>query len=69
MLARMDAHPLTPSRIAYPINETADLLGVSRRTVYELIARGELRSVRIGARQRVPAAELERLLAPERIAS
>ena len=56
---------LTPRRLAHPINETAVLLAVTRRTVYRLLARGELRSVRIGARQRIPAEQLERLMHPK----
>ncbi|MDB6102554.1 MAG: Helix-turn-helix domain [Gammaproteobacteria bacterium] len=60
----MDARSGTPPRIAYSINETAAVLGISRRTVYELLASGQLGAVRIGARQRIPAAELERLCRP-----
>ena len=56
---------LTPRRLAHPINETAELLAVTRRTVYRLIARGELRPVRIGSRQRIPAEQLERLVRPQ----
>ena len=52
------------SRLAYPIDEAATLLGVSRWSVYKLIRQGELRPVRIGARQRIPAAELARMTKP-----
>lgn len=54
----------TPRRLAHPINEAAELLAVDRSTVYRLIARGELRPVRIGAHQRIPAEQLERLVRP-----
>ena len=64
-LSHMNAHFSISARLAYPIDETAALLGVSRRTVYELIARGELRPVRIGARQRIPADELARITRPQ----
>jgi excisionase family DNA binding protein len=40
-------------RLAYPVNEAADLLGVSRSQLYELFATGELSSVKIGARRLV----------------
>ena len=65
----METQQDTPARLAYPINESAALLGVSRRTVYELIRRGTLRPVRVGARQRIPAAELARLTQPREVAA
>lgn len=55
----------TPRRLAHPINEAAELLAVDRSTVYKLIARGELRPVRVGSRQRIPAEQLERLVRPQ----
>ncbi len=65
-MSHMDTQTnLTPRRLAHPINETAELLAVTRRTVYRLIARGELRPVRIGSRQRIPAEQLERLVRPQ----
>lgn len=39
------------------------MLSISRPTLYRLLSKGELRSVRVGARQRIPASELERLMA------
>ncbi len=65
-MSHMDTQTnMTPRRLAHPINETAELLAVTRRTVYRLIARGELRPVRIGSRQRIPAEQLERLVRPQ----
>lgn len=52
-------------RVAYSIDETAAMLGISRWSAYQLIRRGDLRPVRIGARQRVPAEQLERLVRPQ----
>jgi excisionase family DNA binding protein len=40
--------------------EVAAVLGVGRATAYELMASGELPTVRIGRAVRVPRAELER---------
>lgn len=40
-------------RLAYPVNEAADLLGVSRSQLYELFSTGEVSSVKIGARRLV----------------
>jgi excisionase family DNA binding protein len=48
-------NPIPPEqRDAVDVNTTAALLGVSRRTIYDLIARGELASVKIGARRLIP---------------
>jgi len=52
-----------PAALAYSIDEAAHVLGVSRRTIYELIAEGRLRSAKLYARRLIPRAELERLLA------
>jgi excisionase family DNA binding protein len=38
--------------------EAADLLGVSRSTVYELLNSGDIESVHIGRARRIPAASL-----------
>jgi excisionase family DNA binding protein len=40
--------------------EAAELLSISRTRVYELLAGGELPSVRLGRAVRVPATELRR---------
>ncbi|MCK9878557.1 helix-turn-helix domain-containing protein [Frankia sp. Ag45/Mut15] len=38
--------------------EAADLLGVSRSTVYELLNSGDIESVHIGRARRIPSAAL-----------
>lgn len=40
------------------VNETAQLIGLGRSKTYDLIARGELPSIRIGKCVRVPADKL-----------
>ncbi len=66
MLWRMNANTDINERLAYPIPESAHLLGISPRSVYRLIETGELRSVTLGRRRLVPAQELDRLVrAPE----
>jgi excisionase family DNA binding protein len=45
-------------RLMVRIPEAADRLGLSRSTVYELIAAGELKVVRYGRAVRVPVTEL-----------
>lgn len=45
-------------RLLVRIPEAADRLGLSRSTVYELIAAGEMKVVRYGRAVRVPVTEL-----------
>lgn len=45
-------------RVTISVNETADLLGISRWLAYEQIQRGELPVIRIGRRLRVPVRPL-----------
>jgi excisionase family DNA binding protein len=50
-------------RLVVSVPEAARMLGVSRTLGYELVARGELGSVRLGRRIVVPLAAIEQLLA------
>lgn len=45
------------------VEEAARLLGLGRTKVYELIARGELRAIKVDAATRVPRAELDAWIA------
>ena len=58
------AHPDTLAQRAYSIEAAAAALTISRRTAYRLINSGELRTVKLGGRRLVPAAELARLMGP-----
>ena len=49
-------------RTAYTVDEAAASLGICRASIYNMIARGELRAVKIGRSTRIPAAELDRIL-------
>jgi excisionase family DNA binding protein len=55
-LRQADAQP-TPDRLL-SIPDAADALGVGRTLVYTLIARGELRSVKLGKRRLVPSSAI-----------
>jgi excisionase family DNA binding protein len=44
------------------VEETGDVLGISRASAYEGVRTGEIPSIRIGRRIVVPTAELRRLL-------
>lgn len=46
----------------YSLDEAAAIVGLPRSTTYDAIRRGDLPSIRIGRRLRVPAAQLWRLL-------
>jgi len=48
-------------RLAYSVKEVAHAAGVSEGTIYRLIYRKELGTVRIGDRQLIPNDELHRL--------
>ncbi len=46
----------------YTVSEAAELLGIGRSTAYELVARRELATVRIGGRRFVTRPTLEALI-------
>jgi excisionase family DNA binding protein len=47
------------ARLLYRVTDVAEALSLSRAKVYELIASGTLRSVRIDGARRIRAADLE----------
>ncbi len=42
-------------RVLFRITEAAEMLGLSRATVYELVQRREIRTLRVGTARRIPA--------------
>jgi excisionase family DNA binding protein len=51
------------ARLLHPIPEAADVLGgMSRSTLYEMIAAGEIAAVKVGRRTYIPHDELERFV-------
>ena len=54
----------TVPRHSYSLDEAAQSLGLSRRTLYHLMDAGKLSTVKLGKRRLVPAQELERLIRP-----
>ena len=55
-----------PERLAYSVQEAADLLGVNYFSVYRLVQRGKLKVCRaLRGKLLVPRTELLRLLKPE----
>jgi len=58
--------PTPPERLAYSIQEAADMLGVNYFSVYRLIQRGKLKVCRVlRGKLLVPRTELLKLLATE----
>jgi excisionase family DNA binding protein len=63
----MTASPPT-ERLAYSIQESADMLGVNYFSVYRLIQRGQLKACRaLRGKLLVPRTELLKLLATDKI--
>ena len=56
-------HTGTPPNMLLSVQEAADVLRIHRATVYDLIASGALRSVKIGRRRLVPWQALDTLIA------
>jgi excisionase family DNA binding protein len=46
-------------KLLYRVPEAAESLGLSRAKLYQLMATGEIESVKIANSRRIPAAELE----------
>lgn len=53
------AAPAAGRRLLLTVPAAAERLSLSRSTVYELIRRGELASVKVGATRRIPADALD----------
>ena len=58
---RQEGLPVS-ERLALSVEEAGALLGISRDLAYDLVARGELPSVRLGRRLVVPRRALEEAL-------
>ena len=52
-----------PTKLLYTPIEASRVLSISRTTLYELMAAGEIRWVKIGKSRRVPYSELQRYVA------
>lgn len=50
------------NRLTLSVAEVAEALGVSRRTVYDMVADGRLRALNLGRRVVIPRVALEELL-------
>lgn len=57
----MDEKFPPPARLAHPINEAAQLLGIGRSSLYELAKESKIKMISIAGRRLVPRSEIERL--------
>ena len=62
-LTLIDGSPVQQERPTLTVEETAELLGISRWLVQQAVRRGELPVVRIGRRILIPRSRLDALLA------
>jgi excisionase family DNA binding protein len=53
----------TVERLLLRVSEAADLLGIGRTMAYDLVRTGDIPSIQLGSRIRVPRAELETKIA------
>lgn len=58
----METQTLTVPRLAYSIAETEVMSGLSRSSLYRLMAAGQLKTVLRGRRRLVPVQELQKLV-------
>jgi excisionase family DNA binding protein len=65
-MTRRDYFAQLPSPVVQPtvtVEHAGRILGISRASAYDGVARGEIPSIRVGRRLLVPTAALRRLLA------
>lgn len=60
-IAEVGANPL--HRLAYSVDDAAELFSVTRATIYRWITAGKISTVKLGGCRRIPRSELERVLA------
>jgi len=58
---KLDSNFDEVGRQAFSVPEAARMLGVSRATLYKLVAAGRIRVIKIATRTLVPASEIERI--------
>lgn len=51
--------------VSYRINDFGKVIGISRTSIYAMIKRGELQTIKIAGRTLIPASEVQRLLSGE----
>ena len=59
---RKRERPIRPDALAYGVQEAADVLSISRRSVYDLIEKGRLKPIKLCGRTLITRAALEQLV-------
>ena len=63
----MEARRTAPEQpLLLDVAEVATLLGIKERLCWQLISRGEIRSLKLGGRRKVPREEVTRIIATAR---
>lgn len=60
------SHRTSSGRVAFSVQETAELLGVCPASVYRALKRGDLEAVMLGGRRLIPRRSIEKLLSAAR---
>jgi len=55
--------PSAQAKLLLTVAEAASVLGISRSILYELLLKGEIRSIKIGRSRRIPFVALEEFVA------
>jgi excisionase family DNA binding protein len=58
----MTSQSSQPVPLLWSVDAGTKRLGVSRATIYELMASGQLASLKVGSRRLIPEAELQRFI-------
>lgn len=62
-ITKLSAAPPEPARpLTVRIREACRLTGIGRSKMYELIASGDIQTIKVGSMTLIPTASLERLL-------
>jgi len=59
---RADGHAIKPQptrRLLYPVEEAANLLGIGRTFMFQLVATGEVDSFKVGKHRKIPVGALD----------
>lgn len=60
--------PDTTEKLAYRLNEATDVIGIGKSKLFELIAAGEIKTLKVGTRTLIEVDELKGYLARLRAA-